>query len=296
MGTTNFYFGKLEFVQTGLLDFDPSTPDDSEERRKEKFYNYVKRSNVVFEDVGKETAWRFGQCEIENGNIIGRFGKIFTEEQTQWDDEEEDYIPEREEVEVADVSHFVIFPSIPGIAFNRKHRIGPNQFKDAFVGGYNQSDCSGKIDMEILRTGGEYSYKEFVSNVDKIREIKFELEPTNPYPDDDMEILDDHIRAMNAETFEMGAEADDDEELDPREDFLRSGGAMSDGDYGKFKATYIDDDGEEQEYDSRGKHVKKEGKEPETVGGLIPQMGQLLRNLKDAVDNGPPDQSENLDD
>lgn len=286
MATTNFYFGLLDFYQSALSDFDESAPNDIEERRRENLFEYVNQSRIVFhepQDDGEDAVWRFGRCEKVDGLIIGRYGKNFTEEQTQWDDDTKDYVKEREEIEVADVSHFVIFPIIPGIVFNRKLRIGPNQFKDAFVGGYNASDTGGKIEMSILRTGGELSFEDVVSNAEKVRKVDFDLEPTNPYPDEDMEILDDHIRAMNAEDFKMVAEAKEDESLNPEEDFIRSGAALSEGNYGNYVVELLTEDGEELTYNSRGERAREELPEPETVGGLKPYLNDLMNRIEELL-------------
>lgn len=308
MATTKFYFGLLEFPQRGMSDFLDDTPDDEIDLRRHNLYEYVRQSDVVYiepEDDGEEAVWRFGKCEKVDGNIIGKFGKEFTDEQTQWDEDEEDYVKERERVEIADVSHFVIYPELPGIVFNRKLRIGPNQFRDAFVEGYNTNpEFSGRISMRLLRTGGDKEFQEVISEAQKVTEVEFDLEPTNPYPQDDMEILDDHIRAMNADEFEMTARVEEDQEededkdddsLDPSEDFIRSGAALSEGGYGNYIVDYITSDGEEQLYNSRGERAKEEVPEPETLGGIRPHINRLQERL-DQLISRDSDNSQEQDD
>jgi len=292
MAKTNFYFASIDFPQHTLDEFGQEDTEETTEELRNRLFNYVDRSEIIYSPVGEEAVWRFGRCEIRSGVILGRLGKNFTEEQTQWDEDKEDYVQEREEVEVADVSHFIIFPEFPAIAFNRKLHIGPNQFCEAFEEGYKETELPGIIELDYLREGGEYDYREFTEYADKILELEFELVPTNPYPHDDMEILDDHIRAMDAEEFEIGAESDDEESLNPDEDLLRSAGAMADGDYGEFEATYEDEDGEEKEYNSRGNPATQTTKEPDTVGGLIQHIDRFKTHIQSHINNNTDSDSD----
>lgn len=293
MPETSFHFAEVVLPQSGLDDFVEGDLESGAEFHREKLYDFVNRSEIVYVEPESDAVWRFGQCEIHDGLIIGKFGKNFTEEQTTWDSEKEDYVEERQEVEVADVSHFIIFPSYPGIAFNRKQRIGPNQFRDAFVGGFeNVDDIGGEIEVNLLRTGGEYTFDEVASRVNRVFAVDFELEPTNPYPDEDMAILDNHIHDMNADEFELEAETKEGE-LNTDEDFIRSGAAMSDvGDYGDYIIKYEDDEGEEHEYNSRGERATEEVDEPEALHDLvtvIPNLSNRLRGLlytDDSENNG----------
>lgn len=309
MADTKFYFARIKFVQSGIDDYLPETPENVVENNRKKLLDYIRSSKVIHVeplDDGEEAYWRFGKHDVQNGNIVGKLGKDFTESQTQWVEEREDYVQEGEEVEVADVSHFVIFPDVPGIAFNRKLRIGPNQFRDAFLDGYNSySEHPGKIEFKIQRIGGDKDFEEIVAAAERITRVEFNLEPTNPYPDEDMEILDDHIRAMGADDFVLRAEVEEEEEeqgdetneaeLEPREDFIRSGAAMSNGGYGSYQVKYYDEEGEDHQYNSKGERAREELPEPETPGGLVPYIGRLHDRLKELVGSEEVEESDTQD-
>jgi hypothetical protein len=138
--------------------------------------------------------------------------------------------------------------------------------------------------MELLRTGGEYSYHEFIQQADEVYRLEFDLVPTNPFPDNEMELLDDHLRDMGTDEFNMEAKVDEeDSSLDPEEDLLKSAGALVDGDYGSFEAKFSDESGETRPYNSKGEYETEEIPEPEEIEDMQPRTDILLSSISDAL-------------
>lgn len=278
MGQTNFYFGKFHFQQLSTLwDFDEEVESSRKELIRNRLVDYVNESDVIYREP--DGYWRFGKCKETEGMIIGKLGKIFTEERTTWDDESEDYITFEEEVEVADVSFFIADPQSEGIAFNRKLHTGSEKFTEAFATGYNDYyDLADGLTIELQRTGGDKHYSEILQDARRVYSVDFDLVPVNPSADEEMEILDDHIKEMNAE--EMGFDAESGEGLNYEEDFIRSAFAMSDdGGYGDYTIRF-EKDGEKETYNSRGDHATTELEEPEELDDLKTIAEKLLTRLQ----------------
>lgn len=134
METTNFYFGLFDFKQISRLhDFEDAKGGNRQELVTERLIEYVDDSDIIFRE--SDGYWRFGKSIEWEGLILGKLGKIFTEERTTWNDEIEDYETIEEEIEVADVSLFLIDPFVEGIVFNRKLHTGSAKFAEAFATG-----------------------------------------------------------------------------------------------------------------------------------------------------------------
>lgn len=108
-----------------------------------------------------------------------------------------------------------------------------------------------------------------------------------------MEILDDHIKNMNADEMDLAAESD--EGLNYQEDFIRSGFALSDdGDYGDYRIRYQSGD-DTVTYDSRGDHATTSMREPEDLEdlktaseGLVDRLDELAKEWREKWDNWSP--------
>lgn len=283
MDDTKFYFGSLEFKQVAILhDFEDFQAANRAELIKERLFEFVNESDIIFRE--SDGYWRFGKCEKWEGHIIGKLGKIFTEERTTWDEDLEDYKTIETEIEVADVSFFIIDPVTEGIAFNRKLHTGSTKFANAFAKGYNKYyNLDDEIEIELVRTGGDKHYKEILREARRIFSVDFDLEPVNPSADEEMEILDSHIKGMNAD--EMGLEAESGEGLNPDDEFIRSGFALSDdGDYGDYTVRF-EKDGETVTYDSRGDYEREESQDPDDLDDLKTQAKALLTKLDELLTN-----------
>lgn len=281
MDETNFYFGNLTFKQVSTLsDFDDLEISDRTDMIRKRIYEFVSQSDIIYRE--SDGYWRFGKCDKWDGKIIGKLGKIFTEERTTWNPEIEDYETVEEEIEVADVSLFIIDPDAEGIVFNRKLHTGSTKFAQAFAIGYNDfNELDDELEIDLLRTGGDRHYSEILREARRVYSIDFELEPVNPSANEEMEILDDHIKAMNAN--EMGLKAESDNGLNPEEEFLRSGFALSDdGGYGDYIIRYQRGD-ETETYDSRGDYATETESDPEDLDDLKSLAKRLIERLKDLI-------------
>lgn len=278
MADTNFYFGKLEFSQLlRLKDYEGGEKGDKEELIRERLYEYFTESDTVYRET--DGKWRFGNCEIWSGYIVGKFGKIFTEEHTKWDDDQDDYVTEEEVLEVADVSHFIIDPNIPGLAFNRKLHTGSSKFATAFASGYNAHfDIDDELEIKLLRTGGDRHYQDILQSANYVRSVEFDLEPPGDSWDDEVKGMDHHMRQMNA--GEMKFEVKNESGLDTQEDLIRSSFELSADGYGDYKMSYLNN-GVAETYDSRGSYVTEEKQDPSElvdITEMAERYGQELIN------------------
>jgi hypothetical protein len=186
---------------------------------------------------------------------------------------------------MADVSHFIIYPKDSVIAFNRKKRIGHNQFTKAFSAGYNNfHGIQDALMVTLLKSSVEI--EELLTRADRVFNLDFNLVPTNPIRDENMRILDEPMRQMGADELGFSAETDDD--LDTDNEFIRSGFALSNNGYGNFEMEY-EEDGESKVHYSKDTPAKYEISEPDNIGGLMSisneiyqQVGELTISQEDS--------------
>lgn len=284
MSTTNFYFGRIHFDHQleSLDDFPDSEDYEQTQRVRELLYEYIS-NNKPFESVGGNE-WRFGRAEKTNGYILGKLGRVYPDERQQFDDEVGDFI-EEEDVDT-DVSFFIIIPEEQIIIFNRKLRIGQTQFIDAFTDGYRKFyDLEDGLTITLLKDTVEV--QRLLSEASRIFFVEFDLIPTNPEADEEMQIIDDRIHEMGADRVGISAESED--ELDADDPWIRSGFAMSNGGYGEYKVGY-EKDGEEEEYNSRNRPATYETDEPDTLGGLKSKVGEIQERMETILSRGERDE------
>jgi len=272
MDETKFYFARINFKHqlTALRDFGGGNDFDREERVRSLLLEYANSSVPVYEGQ-EESKWRFGEVREYEGNIVGRFGKVFTDQPMQYDDEAGDFIEAEEDEELADVSHFIIYPETDVIAFNRKKRIGQKQFIEAFSRGYeNYYDIPDALEIKLIKSN--YEIEEILSRAERVFSVDFDLIPTNPIRDEEMRTLDQPMREMGADDLNFVATSDT--ELDPENDYIRAGFALSNNGYGDFEMGY-EEDGEEKIYDSRDRPAIYQTEEPESVPAMIQRAEEL---------------------
>ncbi|WP_410765781.1 hypothetical protein [Haloferax sp. DFSO60] len=278
MDETKFYFGRISFKHQlqGLDDFAEGAEEFNKvDRIRERLLKYTKSTEPVYAD--EDAVWRFGRVEEHGETIIGRFGKVFTDQPMQFDDDEKDFVQSDDNEEIADVSHFIIYPSKNVIAFNRKKHIGHKQFVKVFAAGYgNFYGMPEGITISLLKNSIEV--EELLSVAERIHELDFDLVPTNPIRDDEMKVLDEPMREIGADEFSIAAESETGS-LNPRNSFVRSGFALSNNGYGDFKITY-EVGGETKFYDSRDKPATLEIEEPDGIGGLRVSSETIFNQVK----------------
>jgi len=272
MDETKFYFARLNFKHqlTSFQDFTEGGEFDRVERVKSLILEYGNSSEPVYEE-DEETKWRFGKVKEYEGVILGRFGKVYADQPMQYNDEEEDFERADEHEEMADVAHFAVYPETDIIAFNRKKRIGQNQFIDAFSIGYNSYyDIPDGLEIKLIKNN--YEIEEILDRADRVFSVDFDLIPTNPIRDEEMRVLDEPMRQMGADDLNFSASSDT--ELEPDNEYIRAGFALSTNGYGDFEMGY-EEEGEDKIYDSRDRPAIYSTEEPESTSDMISQVDEL---------------------
>ena len=286
---TRFYFGRLVFSQlTSLEHFkDIGTQDPSKaEKIRNTLENFIRTGEVIYSDEGDN--WYFGQVKNTKDYIVGKFGKEFEDEKTGYDEEEGDFV--EQPGSDASYSWFAIDPSQEVIMFNRKKRVGHKKFRKAFTQGYNEYIGSNILRIEFIKD--KRTFEQVRAEADRVKRTHFELEPTNPGPTEEMEELDEHIRGMNADEFEMGANSETTLDLD--ESLLRGGIAMAlaEEDYGDLDMEYIKKDGTKASYTSQEGPAKHKTDTPESIDdlvGIVEDLLEIVSNYTQENESGEDD-------
>jgi hypothetical protein len=278
MSTSRFYFGRLHFTRQLPLDYDYTSDGSREERIRETLWEYVNGETPVYrEGEDDDTIWVFSSVDREDGRIFGKFGKVYTRELTEFDFEEWDFIDETESENQAVYSYFVVFPEMNLVGFNRRRRIGYRQFQEAFSEGYNiHIGMEGALSMRLLKDTTDV--EEIISN-NIIQNVDFDLVPTNPTNEPDMEILDNHIQEMGADEVNLSAESSTDTDagdtitaeadggINMDEDLMQAALSMSAAGYGEFRMDYFDENRSDT-YNSRERPADKEVEQVNTLERL----------------------------
>ena len=278
MAKTNFYFGRLNFKHqlTTLSDYDSDM--DRVDRIRSTLYDYVNSGEVVFSEVGGDEKWIFGASIKRDGLIFGKFGKIYTDQPTRYDFEQGDFIDSEEEETQAEYSMFLIQPEKNLIVFNQRHRIGYRQFQRAFAAGYNNFyNLDDGISITLLKDAGDV---ERILEETEVQSVEFDLVPTNPTSDPDMEVLDNHIRNMEADIFGMDAKADGGINMD--DDLMKAALSMSNAGYGDFQMEY-ERQNRREKYSSADKPASQETDKPSNLEDLVASARDLTERAQDLL-------------
>jgi hypothetical protein len=287
MTTTQFYFGRLHFTSQLPLDHDFGSEFNRQERIEEALWNYASSEEpVYYEGEGDDTLWVFSSVERDEGRICGKFGRVYTKEQTKFDFDMWDFVEETSSGNQAVYSYFVVFPAKNLIAFNQRRQIGYRQFQDAFAKGYNRHvGRKGALSMRLLKSTADV--QKIISN-HVITRVAFDLVPTNPSSNPDMKALDDHIQGMDADEVTISAksnvEADTEDSptaeadggVNMDEDLMRAAVSMSAAGYGEFKMDFFNEERSDT-YNSRDRPAGKEVEQVNTVG----QLKQIAPKIRD---------------
>lgn len=268
MSSDSFYFGRLKFGerQTGLNEY---KDDYSGEEKTDREYlvEYIKSSEAVY--IEDDAEWHFGSSKTSEDYILGKFGKVFPDEPTEYDDKLGDFV--QQQGKDADVSYFVLFFDPMIITFSRKLRIGPDQFREAFAEGFNaRKNEAGLLDIEIIEW--EEPLEEILYSADRVFSLDFDLETTNPGPTDEMKEMDNEFREANAEDFEINL--DTESALNLSANVIRSAVGFVKNSYGNATAKF-ERDGREEEYSTKDPKASKSLDEPENLDELAAVKGSL---------------------
>lgn len=202
--STNFYFGRIHFNHqlTSLTDYDEDLTRAGQVRQT--LLEYIRTDDVVLED--EEEKWVFGAHIEREGYLFGKFGKIYSDHPTKYDFDEGDFVEGEEVSAQADYSMFFIYPEQNLIIFNQRQHIGYRQFQHAFVNGYiDYIGIEDAISIKLLKDTADFQE---IIDQSEVSYVDFDLVPTNPTSDPDMQILDDHIQETGADSFGVDAKAD----------------------------------------------------------------------------------------
>ena len=234
MPDTTFWFATFEIEGTLIPYTDLGTDVDHFNIVKEAILDYVHSKDPVVET--EDGDWYFGGPEDKGNYIVGKFGKEFVETPEHFDQDKGDF-DEAEETVDAEYSQFILDFEHQLIIYTTKNRIGHNMFQSKFQQGFNDFAESAKIQIEYLEN--DASLGEVVSK-HPVLNVKFDLEPSNPHPEDGWEDLDDEIKQMMASELGIEATRVEGESLNLEQSLLSAALKMSKTDYGQYEVVYTD--------------------------------------------------------
>ena len=239
MPYTKFYFAEFEIGGTLPVEdqYDPAESTDARKRRWLKQYLDMDRAVIP----GEETQWHFGRLDDYQDYLFGSFGKTYTDEQRDYDEEIGDFVLVNEEATDADYSLFIVDFEQRVIAFSSTYRVRQNNFVTNFEAGWqNVISADSYIELELVEndTSLEQVLEEY-----PVYKIDAELRPTNPGPDPAFEDLDEEMQDMLVETFGITAERFNDSGINVENEFVEQVTSMSMSEYGeRWEVQYGDDD------------------------------------------------------
>ncbi|WP_158413673.1 DUF4747 family protein [Haladaptatus cibarius] len=276
MSDTKFYFTEYEVngILTTLFDFD--SQKTREEREREVLKDYIRKDGPIIE--GESGTWYFGRIEDDGDYELGKFGKVYTEEPTTYDEEEGDFIDDVQPNKDADYSMFIIDYSNNLLIYNTKNRIGHQQFRKYFADGFEKEN-NGVVSLET-----EYvRNKEAVENVvneKPVLKADLELKPSNPSSEPEWENLDESIQKMLAKELDIIAESKEGKSLNMDEDLLEQAVEMAQTEYGiDYEIVYVDNGNGDEQIKTINKErdpVSRTEEEPDTLGGLRTYASEFI--------------------
>lgn len=239
MPYTKFYFAKFEISGTLPIEdqYDPAESTDVRKRRWLKQYLGMDRAVVS----GQDSQWHFGRLDDYQGYLFGSFGKTYTDEQRDYDEEIGDFVLVNEEATDADYSLFIVDFEERVIAFSSTYRVRQNNFVTNFEAGWeNVIGADSSIELELVEnnTSLEQVLEEY-----PVYRIDAEVRPTNPGPDPAFKDLDQEIQDMLVEKFGITAERFNESGINVENEFVEQVTSMAMSEYGEsWEVQYGDDD------------------------------------------------------
>lgn len=278
MPKTNFWFTtfEIEGVTRDITDFDPS--QSREDIVRESIREYVRTNEAVTESsTGK---WYFGAIDDRGDTILGKFGKEYTDETSQYDEERGDFVDDVGASIDAQYSMFILHFPQNLLVYNTRNRVGYKQFPRNFAKGYNETH-GGQMNVEPLRNTADI---DTVISEHRVFDAEFELEPSNPGSEPEWEAIDNSIHEMVADSLDIEVEALEGSGLNFDEELLSQILEMSKTEYGEFEV-YYDEDGYVKKITSgEGEPIVQREPEPEGLGGLSELSTQLINYASTFID------------
>jgi len=271
---TNFYFA--EFEVEGSFGLDQDLNKEFKEQRDDALRQYIRSDEAVAKTDNGD--WYFGRPYDDVNYDLGKFGKVYTDDPVTYDPELGDFVEVDQPNIDADYSMFLIHYELNLLIFNTTYRVRHRNFVKYFQEGFrNASPGSVDIDIEFLHNEDEVD--SIVSN-SNVLNAHFNLEPSNPHPDDAWEDLDDHIQKMLAEELDVDVDAIEGKSLNFDDEVLTQLLQMGDSPYGELRLTY-NDNGTIKVYDSdEDEPVQKPEDKPDSIGALATIADDLISYAK----------------
>jgi len=239
MDGDKFYFATFEIGGTLPFgeEYDPT--DTLADQKESVFMQYLNNEGPVVESSTGD--WYFGRIDPHQGLIYGKFGKVYSDEPTLYDEELGDFVEVEEEVPDADYSMFVVDFSNRIIAFSSTYRVRNSNFVTNFKKGFH--NVIGKeTEFEITLLENKQDLETVLEEY-PVYKIEAEVVPTNPGPDPAFEELDNSLQEMLVEKFGITAEQYNGSGINVHEDFIQQVTSMSMSEYGEsWRVEYGDDD------------------------------------------------------
>jgi hypothetical protein len=268
-----FYFATFEIGGTLPFEdqYDPSRSLD--ERKEDVLMQYLNDEGPVVESSSGD--WYFGRIDPHQGLIYGKFGKVYSDEPTLYDEELGDFVEVEEEVPDADYSMFIIDFDRRLIAFSSTYRVRNNNFISNFKQGFHNV-ISEEVEFEIRLLENQEDLQTVLEEY-PVYKIEAEVVPTNPGPDPAFQDLDESLQEMLVEKFGITAERFDDSGINVHEDFLQQVTSMSMSEYGEsWRVEYGDDDVLKVVSSESEPATTRIAEELENLGELRNYAGQLV--------------------
>lgn len=276
MSNTRFYFARLDFTAQVTSVHDDNAVGSTPKTRLTLEEYLEDREQIIAYD-GDE--WRPGATNTEYDDfIVGQFGKLYDERPETYDEDQGAFVQDSPE-EVAESSMFLIDPEHQFIAFNQRQRIGYHQFTGAFAEGYNRwSEIPEALSLPFLTPTGELEY---IMNETTVRSVNFDLEPTNPFPEDAFQELDEELHSMNAKEAGIDAEGAAGG-LNPENDLLESALAFAESEYGDVFVIY-EEDGERNEFNTKERPASTIISKPQNLEELVARREPIINRGRELV-------------
>lgn len=276
---TTFYYTTFKITGSVSLGVDRTATRD--EIIRESLLEYIKSDEAVIETDNGD--WYFGSYKDYEDYVIGKFGKVYSDEPVTYDKELGDFVEGLQPNIDADYSMFILHFEKDLLIFNTTYRVRHKNFVKYFTKGYN-INSKGSLEIEIDYL---YNREDIDTIVEKFPVInaEFELEPSNPHSEDAWEELDDHIQNMLARKLDIDVDSLEGNSLNFDDEALNQMLQMSKTEYGKSELVYNDNGQIKVASSDEEEPVQTKMEEPEGIGGLRDSASDLIEFASSFIGN-----------
>ncbi|MYL18168.1 DUF4747 family protein [Halorubrum terrestre] len=242
------------------------------------FEDFFDQKEAVVET--SDGGWYFGRVDAEASQFFGKFGRVYSDEPTIYDDQKGDFVQLGSEMTDADYSVFMLDLSEGFIAHSSTYRVRNKNFIKYFQKAFDKHS-SGTLTIELQPVKNEKEIGEVISEY-PVYELEADLHPSNPGPEPAWEDLDESMREMLVNKLGISAERFEKEGINMEEGFISQVAEMAETKYGdSWKVVYVDERQELQVItDGEDPVTKKIDGEIDTVGGVKANLSDLANKVK----------------